>query len=619
MGADVGVEALFTGALHLLPDAPDGTDGDDGTAGKPHVAADARAGPDSAMAVNEWANSAAMNAAVENRLQNAEHCVGAAYRIMLACTRYGSVETTNHFVKQMMTRSNEREALLLAAAAGALSSRRGSVAALGFLQFWEEMLRDDPLRARPNELPHFLRLLETLARMVEPMMMPLAQRLQGRLDQWRSKQHHHGVSRDRFAAGSRDVDQEKEPLATTLVLFGHAAALMTAIVNALAGATLCASSKEIDAAAKELCLGVLIARPAEDDSRARLLPGASLTVSGDGSADHHDVALASNTRGTLRFLSTALIYDAMCTRIEATSGADAKEAAETAEPRARLVASVKGVLASVCALDEERQFELFQLVASLEARYVPVSPARMGGITHAAGTLLFRRALEDYMRKAGMIEADGEKAIELCSVVQELPQRRAILLLVTNRALYLLRPAAASLLTTSSSLYPSDHMVLRLTSSAGGAEATVQSLHGFFCRFWQEAAAPPPDGLERAPAQLALNTAVRMVLGLLQLLLIPAASAWLCHTALERRGAPEPLYAAAVTALFAFVIARAFSLVMSCALDTLFVCCVRDKAEYSSAFMSERLHSAFGYDKSERREKKKARREAKAKAAAEKD
>ena len=31
----------------------------------------------------------------------------------------------------------------------------------------------------------------------------------------------------------------------------------------------------------------------------------------------------------------------------------------------------------------------------------------------------------------------------MCSVVQELPQRRAILLLVTNRALYLLRPAAA--------------------------------------------------------------------------------------------------------------------------------------------------------------------------------
>ena len=73
----------------------------------------------------------------------------------------------------------------------------------------------------------------------------------------------------------------------------------------------------------------------------------------------------------------------MCTRIEATSGADAKEAAETAEPRARLVASVKGVLASVCALDEERQFELFQLVASLEARYVPVAGA--DGRDHARG------------------------------------------------------------------------------------------------------------------------------------------------------------------------------------------------------------------------------------------
>ena len=80
----------------------------------------------------------------------------------------------------------------------------------------------------------------------------------------------------------------------------------------------------------------------------------------------------------------------------------------------------------------------------------------------------------------------------------------------------LLRPTAASLLTTSSSLYPSDHMVVRLTSSAEGAEATVQSLHGFFCRYWQEAAAPPPAGLDRAPAQLALTferTSVRAVAG----------------------------------------------------------------------------------------------------------
>jgi len=80
----------------------------------------------------------------------------------------------------------------------------------------------------------------------------------------------------------------------------------------------------------------------------------------------------------------------------------------------------------------------------------------------------------------------------------------------------LLRPAAASLLTTSSSHYPSDHMVVCLTSSAEGAEATLQCLHGFFCRFWQQAATPPPDGLDRAPAELALTfegTAVRAVAG----------------------------------------------------------------------------------------------------------
>ena len=60
----------------------------------------------------------------------------------------------------------------------------------------------------------------------------------------------------------------------------------------------------------------------------------------------------------------------------------------------------------------------------------------------------------------------------------------------------------------------------------------------------------------------------------------------------------------------------AFALVMSCTLDTLFVCCVRDKAEYKGAFMSDRLYAAFGFDKSDRREKRAAKKAAKAEAAA---
>ena len=91
-----------------------------------------------------------------------------------------------------------------------------------------------------------------------------------------------------------------------------------------------------------------------------------------------------------------------------------------------------------------------------------------------------------------------------------------------------------------------------------------------------------------------------------------AVCAWLCHQLLSSQGTPEPLYPSAIVALIAFIIVRAFSLVMSCALDTLFVCCVRDKTEYKGAFMSDALYAGFGFDKSDRKEKVKAKRAAKA-------
>ena len=36
-------------------------------------------------------------------------------------------------------------------------------------------------------------------------------------------------------------------------------------------------------------------------------------------------------------------------------------------------------------------------------------------------------------------------------------------------------------------------------------------------------------------------------------------------------------------------------------------CQVRDKAEYKAAFMSDRLHSAFGFDKTDRKDKRAAK------------
>ena len=113
------------------------------------------------------------------------------------------------------------------------------------------------------------------------------------------------------------------------------------------------------------------------------------------------------------------------------------------------------------------------------------------------------------------------------------------------------------------------------------------------------------------PAQLALNTIVRLILSLLQLIAIPGVCAWACNATLERQRKPEPMYASAVVAIMAYIITSAFALVMSCTLDTLFVCCVRDKNEYKGAFMSDRLYSSFGFDKSDRRAKRAEKKAAK--------
>ena len=41
----------------------------------------------------------------------------------------------------------------------------------------------------------------------------------------------------------------------------------------------------------------------------------------------------------------------------------------------------------------------------------------------------------------------------------------------------------------------------------------------------------------------------------------------------------------------------AFALVFECVIDTVFVCCVRDKTDYQGAYMSDNLKEAFGFNK----------------------
>lgn len=102
------------------------------------------------------------------------------------------------------------------------------------------------------------------------------------------------------------------------------------------------------------------------------------------------------------------------------------------------------------------------------------------------------------------------------------------------------------------------------------------------------------------PIQLALNTLVRTILTLLQLIGIPALCAFLTNATLVERMSAQPMYPTGFVLLTAFVITKCFAIVFSCVLDTLFVCCVRDKADYKAAFMSDALYEAFGFDPAER-------------------
>ena len=155
-------------------------------------------------------------------------------------------------------------------------------------------------------------------------------------------------------------------------------------------------------------------------------------------------------------------------------------------------------------------------------------------------------------------------------------------------------------------------LCVALTCVHGHGHGHVKSYHVHVGMLYM--CAPPTPPLR---AHTHVCTQVRTILNLLQLLVIPIGCGWITLELAKRHRRPEPVYAAACAALLALLIARAFALVMSCALDTLFVCCVRDKAEYRGAFMSDRLHLAFGFDRSERRERRKATRAAKAASAGE--
>jgi len=105
------------------------------------------------------------------------------------------------------------------------------------------------------------------------------------------------------------------------------------------------------------------------------------------------------------------------------------------------------------------------------------------------------------------------------------------------------------------------------------------------------------------PAQLSINTFVRTILSWIQLLALPISSAWVCNTVLTVQGTAETIWPTVVVAISAYIIASVFTLVFACVLDTLFVCCCRDRAEYKAKYMPNRLRVVFGFGKKKKEKK----------------
>jgi len=99
------------------------------------------------------------------------------------------------------------------------------------------------------------------------------------------------------------------------------------------------------------------------------------------------------------------------------------------------------------------------------------------------------------------------------------------------------------------------------------------------------------------PAQLSINSLVRIALKWIQLITVPLGCAWMANIALVANQKPDPIYATTLIALMALVIASIFATVFGCVLDTLFVCCCRDKADYEGKYMPDMLKKVYGFHK----------------------
>jgi len=378
--------------------------------------------------------------------KNIEASVAATLRVLAACVRHGSPETRAGFLRAFGKDSMQQDVFKIAGYAFIFTQRQQSEAALRFVEFWNEVLRAmaDDGTITLDQLP----LLDTLATLLPRLLAPIAQRMSASLDLWRRTRQRDGLA----AANQELLNQQLAFEGGYHRMLGSLDTLARLYLRMLRSIEVLTFSKNmpLDTAAKELTLRQLLPPSTADSADARGEFDTTMPDTGgsDGRAPdvrRERVAQPSNS-ALLAFLS-ALFFDVVLRLAEGwhagAGGAGLNDVERVT--RQQCIAAIKALLASFCVIDEERRFELFQLTARLEARWgVTLPPALMCAIRAVTAEELFKRALAPYLIDKGVLDSEGEHIVEACWMVQELPRRMrtpTVMVLVTNRAVYLLAPA----------------------------------------------------------------------------------------------------------------------------------------------------------------------------------
>ena len=466
---NVGIGALFTEKLHLMADQGEDTG----------ASANSFGGGKGGVLTVKSGNLSGMESDEERlggeQQKNVEDSISASFRVLSACVRYGSPETKLGFLKRFSQLSMQQDVLKLAGYASifTFTPKSGSSAtasketdvALRFVTLWNAVLHamDEEHMITVEQLP----LLETLAALLPRLLDPLAVKMGSLLDLWRRT-----GKRDGFSAANQEL-LNKTMLSTEPPSYTKMLSALHGI-SGLYSRMLCSIealsfSKEqmVDVAAKELALRRLLPPSHADSQRLREysiddgVPNGG-GRNGYGHTDEHGghgrqpnlaaAAIAKGAQGSalLAFLS-ALFFDVVLRLAEGWHAGGSSVGRSDVDKLTRQDAmnSIKALLAAFCVIDEERRFELFQLTARLEARWgFTLPPALMSAIKSITAEELYKRALFPFLTKtAFVLEPDGERILEAAWMVQELPRSMrapSVMLVVTNRAIYLLEPTTAA-------------------------------------------------------------------------------------------------------------------------------------------------------------------------------